>query len=110
MTQFNSSINNPFQVNNVMPDYGAGISKKLGIEYTAETDGYIIFECRVPDDKAAQLFLNGTRFEWYAWNTTGVDTACFSAQFVIPKNTKYKITKADNYQGFMYFFPCKGAI
>ena len=36
---FGGSINNPFQVNNVMPDYGAGVGKSGS--FTADYSGYM---------------------------------------------------------------------
>lgn len=106
MSQFQSSLNNPFQVSNVMPDYTAPVGKSSGVIYQAEEDFYATFSygsgarAIVEVSKNADMSQPRNISEIYITSTGYIS---FTHLTVIPKGYYYRCNK-----GSLTVFPLKG--
>ena len=90
-----------------MPDYTAGVTKAIGQEHIATTDGVVSFSGLSTQNTAAIFYVNGVKLT-YAAPSTQMDT---SSQILVPKGATYRLTTANNsyVNSFLTFYPLKGA-
>lgn len=101
MAQFSSSLNNPFQVKNIMPDYAKGISVNSG--YVSENYGYIAAS-KQWNGGNGEFKLNGIDF-FYGGSVWGV-SGFANGQVFLPVSPGDKIQFTN---GHAEFYPLKGA-
>lgn len=114
MTQFNSSINNPFQLSSalpeimasVMPDYSSPIYIQSN-NYTAPSDGYIAIQMGAPGSGqfVVEININGKVHRWYVITSDG-----YCPMQPIARGDKLTLSGATNAIASRVFYPCKGAI
>lgn len=90
-----------------MPDYSAGVSKTIGDNHVAPTDGVVSFSGYSTRTTAAIFYVNDVKLT-YAAPDGQMDT---SSQILIPKGSTYRLTTANNTysNSFLTFYPLKGA-
>ena len=90
-----------------MPDYSAGVSKTIGDNHVAPTDGVVSFSGYSTKSKAAIFYVNDVKLT-YAAPDGQMDT---SSQILVPKGSTYRLTTANNTypNSFLTFYPLKGA-
>lgn len=95
-------------INACMPDYSAGVSKTIGDNHVAPTDGVVSFSGYSTRNIAAIFYVNDVKLT-YAAPEGQMDT---SSQILIPKGSTYRLTTANNTysNSFLTFYPLKGAI
>lgn len=91
----------------VMPDYTAGVTKAVGQEHIATTDGVASFSGYSTAQTAAIFYVNGVKLT-YAAPQNQMDT---SSQILVPKGATYRLSTANNAyaNSFLTFYPLKGA-
>ena len=90
-----------------MPDYTSGVSKSANVDYTADSNGFIIAVPTVQSG-ASRLKINidGTEFMFFQ-GYNGTDYEHLSNGCIpIAKNSTYRITLLSNCN--VRFFPCIG--
>lgn len=94
-------------INACMPDYSAGVSKTIGDNHVAPTDGVVSFSGYSTRNIAAIFYVNDVKLT-YAAPEGQMDT---SSQILIPKGSTYRLTTANNTysNSFLTFYPLKGA-
>ena len=100
--------NTSWAINACMPDYSAGVSKTIGDNHVAPTDGVVSFSGYSTRNIAAIFYVNDVKLT-YAAPEGQMDT---SSQILIPKGSTYRLTTANNTysNSFLTFYPLKGAI
>lgn len=90
-----------------MPDYSAGVSKSINVNYIEATNGFLVIDyANVNTYSEFQITINGTSFNFYQ-GYSGTDYDHCNVGFIpIPKNTTYKITLGVNIRA--RYFPCVG--
>ena len=90
-----------------MPDYSAGVSKSINVNYIEATNGFLVIDyTNVNTYSEFQITINGTSFNFYQ-GYSGTDYNHCNVGFIpIPKNTTYKITLGVNIRA--RYFPCIG--
>lgn len=90
-----------------MPDYSAGVSKTIGDNHVAPTDGVVSFSGYSTRNIAAIFYVNDVKLT-YAAPDGQMDT---SSQILVPKGSTYRLTTANNTypNSFLTFYPLKGA-
>lgn len=111
MTQFSSSINNPFQLNSaipeimssVMPDYSAGVGK--GGSFTADYSGYM--RVNLPASNSHTTFsIGGSGFQLDNQGTSNHNNEIY--MYPVGKGVTVSFSVMTNVS--IIFYPCKGAI
>ena len=99
---FNSSLNNNVTLWGVMPDYSAGVNKSVGVTYTAEVNGYLLFNT-IGITSVNNLTINDN----ISINLTTQRDYAQGVAIIIP------ISAGDSYllsgqKNLFVFYPCKG--
>ena len=89
----------------VIPDYTAGVSRASGVEYTAESNGFL---CLVigSQQNTSFLYINGVAIKVSDATTAG--TFYHTALFPVAKGDVYKFEKFNNTSTITFtFYPCR---
>lgn len=79
----NSSLNNPFLLKNIMPDYSQRITRTTGEPFTMPYDGYVLAVS--VQGAGFSIDIDGFSFQW--WRDEGFATSQNSIIFPVAKGS-----------------------
>lgn len=90
-----------------MPDYTSGVSKSANVDYTADSNGFIIAVPSIQSGESRfKISINGTEFMFFQGYTNTDYEHLTNGCIPIAKNSTYRLTLLANC--YVKFFPCIG--